>query len=115
MKRVKALLSRLPAFVRKDGAHLALVFGAAFVATDQPLLPSLIHSPDFGTAKAALASLVIVGFKAGLRAAQPVFVQAMVSLAFKIVAAQEAAQKPTEAPAPVLAPEPAPSQIVTGA
>lgn len=100
MKRIKALYLRLPAFVRKDGAHLALVFGAAFVATAQPLLPALLHSPDFTAAKAALASLVVVGTKAGVKAAKPVLASAVISIAFKIVASQEAAQKPTEAPVP---------------
>lgn len=94
MSRVKALFTRavkaVPAWFKKDGLHVGLVFVAAFVGTAKPLLPSLTSTPDFRVAKAAMAAAVVAGIKAGIRAAEPVAVALAVKVAYKIVAKVEA-------------------------
>lgn len=101
---LKRVYARVPAFVKKDGARVALLFGAAFVMTAKPLVPHLLSSPSLSNVKA----LMVAGLLAGVRSAEPVVVKLGVEIAYKIVQHVEAKKPvttpgnpPVEVPAPL--------------
>lgn len=68
LDKIRRLWARIPAYGRDEARHVALTFGAVFVATASPLLPELLHSPS----KATATALVVAAVAAGARAAIPV-------------------------------------------
>lgn len=88
MKFVRRVFAWVPTFIKRDAAHVAVVFGVAFAAAAAPLVPSVIHSPGLATAKAAVVAGVAASLKAGVRAARPLAFAMILKIAYKIVSTQ---------------------------